>query len=110
MPRCSSMVNSVGDGTLPLTDVAVDPIDGTTLTAYGRANAIAVIAVSERGTMFDPGPVRLHAQDRGRPRGRRLHRHHGDADAEPPVDRQGEGASRCATSLSSSSTANGTPA
>ena len=46
----------VGDGTAPLTDVAVDPIDGTTLTAYGRANAIAVIAVSERGTMFDPGP------------------------------------------------------
>jgi len=46
----------VGDGTAPLTDVAVDPIDGTTLTAYGRANAIAVIAVSERGTMFNPGP------------------------------------------------------
>jgi fructose-1,6-bisphosphatase II len=45
----------VGDGTTPLTDVAVDPIDGTTLTAYGRANAIAVIAVSERGTM-QPGP------------------------------------------------------
>ena len=46
----------VGDGTAPLTDVAVDPIDGTTLTALGRANAIAVIAVSERGTMFNPGP------------------------------------------------------
>jgi len=46
----------VGDGTAPLTDVAVDPIDGTTLTAKGRANAIAVIAVSERGTMFNPGP------------------------------------------------------
>ena len=54
-------MNSVGDGTVPLTDVAVDPIDGTTLTAYGRANAIAVIAVSERGTMFDPGPcVYMH--------------------------------------------------
>jgi fructose-1,6-bisphosphatase II len=51
----------VGDGTVPLTDVAVDPIDGTTLTAFGRANAIAVIAVSERGTMFDPGPcVYMH--------------------------------------------------
>lgn len=51
----------VGDGTAPLTDVAVDPIDGTTLTAYGRANAIAVIAVSERGTMFNPGPcVYMH--------------------------------------------------
>jgi len=51
----------VGDGTAPLTDVAVDPIDGTSLTALGRANAIAVIAVSERGTMFDPGPcVYMH--------------------------------------------------
>ncbi len=51
----------VGDGTAPLTDVAVDPIDGTTLTAYGRANAIAVIAVGERGTMFNPGPcVYMH--------------------------------------------------
>jgi fructose-1,6-bisphosphatase II len=46
----------VGDQTPPLTDVAVDPIDGTTLTALGRGNALAVIAVSERGTMFDPGP------------------------------------------------------
>jgi fructose-1,6-bisphosphatase II len=46
----------VGDGSLPQTDVAVDPIDGTTLTALGRGNALAVIAVSERGTMFDPGP------------------------------------------------------
>ena len=47
---------SVGDGHGPATDIAVDPIDGTTLTAKGRGNAIAVIAVSERGTMFDPGP------------------------------------------------------
>jgi len=46
----------IGDGTPPETDVAVDPIDGTTLTALGRGNALAVIAVSERGTMFDPGP------------------------------------------------------
>jgi fructose-1,6-bisphosphatase II len=46
----------VGDLTPPLADVAVDPIDGTTLTALGRGNALAVIAVSERGTMFDPGP------------------------------------------------------
>jgi fructose-1,6-bisphosphatase II len=46
----------VGDGTPPLVDVAVDPIDGTRLTAEGRANALSVIAVSERGTMFDPGP------------------------------------------------------
>lgn len=46
----------IGDGTPPLTDIAVDPIDGTSLAAYGRAGAIAVIAVSERGTMFNPGP------------------------------------------------------
>ena len=46
----------VGDGEAPATDIAVDPIDGTTLTALGRGNAIAVIAVSERGTMYDPGP------------------------------------------------------
>jgi fructose-1,6-bisphosphatase II len=46
----------VGNGQPPMTDVAVDPIDGTTLTALGRGNALAVIAVSEQGTMFDPGP------------------------------------------------------
>ncbi len=46
----------VGDGSAPFTDVAVDPIDGTSLTASGRGNAISVIAVSERGTMYDPGP------------------------------------------------------
>jgi len=40
----------------PACDIAVDPIDGTTLTSLGRNNAIAVIAVSERGSMFDPGP------------------------------------------------------
>ena len=46
----------IGDGSPPETDIAVDPIDGTTLTAKGRGNALAVIAVSPRGTMFDPGP------------------------------------------------------
>jgi fructose-1,6-bisphosphatase II len=46
----------IGDGTPPETDIAVDPIDGTTLTSLGRAGAIAVIALSERGTMFNPGP------------------------------------------------------
>jgi fructose-1,6-bisphosphatase II len=46
----------VGDGTQPSLDIAVDPIDGTTLTSLGRPGAIAVIAMSERGTMFDPGP------------------------------------------------------
>jgi len=46
----------VGDGTPPRVDIAVDPIDGTTLTSLGRGNALAVIAVSDQDTMFDPGP------------------------------------------------------
>jgi fructose-1,6-bisphosphatase II len=46
----------IGDGSPPATDIAVDPIDGTTLTAQGRGGALAVIAVAERGAMFDPGP------------------------------------------------------
>jgi fructose-1,6-bisphosphatase II len=47
----------VGDGHGPDVDVAVDPIDGTTLTAKGMGNAISVIAVAERGAMFDPSAV-----------------------------------------------------
>ncbi len=47
----------VGDGTGPQCDVAVDPIDGTTLTAKGMNNAIAVIALAERGAMYDPSAV-----------------------------------------------------
>ncbi|MFM7068553.1 MAG: fructose-bisphosphatase class II family protein, partial [Actinomycetes bacterium] len=46
----------VGTGGAPEVDIAVDPIDGTTLTSKGRGGAVAVIAVSEKGTMFDPGP------------------------------------------------------
>ena len=46
----------IGDGSPPKADIAVDPIDGTTSTALGRGGALAVIAVSEEGTMFDPGP------------------------------------------------------
>jgi fructose-1,6-bisphosphatase II len=45
----------VGDGTGPGVDVAVDPIDGTRLTAVGQPNALAVIALAERGTMLFPG-------------------------------------------------------
>jgi fructose-1,6-bisphosphatase II len=45
----------VGDGTGPGVDVAVDPIDGTRLAAVGQPNALAVIALAERGTMFFPG-------------------------------------------------------
>ena len=46
----------IGDGTPPQVDIAVDPLEGTRLCALGMPNAIAVIALSERGTMFDPGP------------------------------------------------------
>lgn len=47
----------VGDGTGPGCDVAVDPIDGTRLTAMAMSNALSVIAVSERGSMYDPSAV-----------------------------------------------------
>jgi fructose-1,6-bisphosphatase II len=47
----------VGDGTGPECDVAVDPVDGTTMMAKGMPNSVAVIAVAERGSMFDPSAV-----------------------------------------------------
>ena len=47
----------VGNGRGPQCDVAVDPIDGTSLTAAGRNNALSVIAVSDRGTMLDASTV-----------------------------------------------------
>ena len=47
----------VGDGSGPACDVAVDPIDGTRLTANGMPNAISVLAVSARGSMYDPSAV-----------------------------------------------------
>ncbi len=47
---------NVGDGSRPAVDVAVDPLEGTELCANGQPNALATIAVSEQGTMFDPGP------------------------------------------------------
>ncbi|CAG9460886.1 unnamed protein product [Pedinophyceae sp. YPF-701] len=46
----------VGDASGPLMDIAVDPIDGTTCVANGRSGAIAVIAMAEAGSMFNPGP------------------------------------------------------
>jgi len=47
---------AIGDGTPPEVDIAVDPLEGTRLCALGMPSALAVIALSERGTMFDPGP------------------------------------------------------
>lgn len=46
----------IGDGSPPEVDIAVDPLEGTTLCARGSPNALAVIALAERGSMFDPGP------------------------------------------------------
>jgi fructose-1,6-bisphosphatase II len=46
----------LGTGEGPQVDIAVDPVDGTTLTAKSLPNALAVIAFADRGTMFDPGP------------------------------------------------------
>jgi len=46
----------IGDGSPPMVDIAVDPLEGTTLCAKGMPSALAVIALAERGTMFDPGP------------------------------------------------------
>ena len=46
----------LGNGEPPFVDIAVDPIDGTTLTSKGMNGALAVVAVAERATMFDPGP------------------------------------------------------
>ena len=47
----------IGDGSPPEVDVAVDPLEGTRLTALGQPNALAVVALAERGSMFDPGPL-----------------------------------------------------
>jgi fructose-1,6-bisphosphatase II len=47
----------IGNGTPPEVDIAVDPLEGTTLAAKGMPSALAVIALSERGSMFNPGPI-----------------------------------------------------
>ena len=88
----------IGDGSPPEVDIAVDPLEGTELCAKGLPNALAVIALAERGTMFDPGPCvymvkmatsrRPRAPARPRPPARR------DAQA----DRQARRASASATS------------
>ncbi len=58
----------IGDGSPPRVDIAVDPLEGTTLTAQGQPSALAVIALSERGTMFDPGPCVYMEKIAGAPR------------------------------------------
>jgi fructose-1,6-bisphosphatase II len=46
----------IGDGSPPEVDIAVDPLEGTRLTAMGQSSALSVVALAERGSMFDPGP------------------------------------------------------
>ncbi len=81
----------VGDGTGPECDVAVDPIDGTTLTAKGMNNAVSVLAVAP--ARLDVRPVRglLHGEARHRTRGRRRRRHPQPGRGEHPCRRQGQG-------------------
>ena len=57
----------IGDGSDPSVDIAVDPLEGTTLTAKGMPSALSVIAMSPRGTMFDPGPCVYMAKLAGGP-------------------------------------------
>ena len=79
----------IGDGSPPQVDIAVDPIDGTTPTALGRGGALAVIAVSERGTMFDPGPCVYMEKIAVGPRGRGAVDINRVAHREPPRPGQG---------------------
>jgi fructose-1,6-bisphosphatase II len=48
---------TLGTGQPPKVDIAVDPVDGTTVLSLGRSGALSVVAISERGTMYDPGPI-----------------------------------------------------
>ena len=93
----------------PEVDVAVDPIDGTTLMSKGMPNAIAVLAVAERGAMFDPSRRVLHGEARRRAGLRRRHRHRRRHHREPAPHRQGEELQRLRASPSASSTGRGTP-
>ena len=62
----------IGDGSPPEVDIAVDPLEGTRLTAQGQPSALSVIALAERGTMFDPGPCVYMEKIAGGPADRRL--------------------------------------
>ena len=87
----------IGDGSPPEVDIAVDPLEGTDLCAKGLPRAMAMIALAERGAMFDPGPAstwRRSPPRATRPPARPRPPARGDAQA----DRQGEGRRARATS------------
>jgi fructose-1,6-bisphosphatase II len=69
----------LGTGKGPEVDIAVDPIDGTRLLALGRSNSISTVALAERGSMFNPGPIVYMAKIAGGPEAR------GHLDLEAPV-------------------------
>ena len=81
----------VGDGDGPGTDVAVDPIDGTRLTAVGQPNALAVIGARAARRDVLPGRRALHGEDRDRSGGGGRDRHRGTRRREHPAGGQGEG-------------------
>ena len=102
----------IGDGSLPQVDIAVDPLEGTRLTALGMPNALTVIALAERGAMFDPGPCVYMEKLAGGPeiadlldlerplpetlhlvakRKRRRHPRRGRRDARPPAPPRADG-------------------
>jgi fructose-1,6-bisphosphatase II len=58
----------IGDGSPPEVDIAVDPLEGTRLTARGQPSALSVIALAEKGSMFDPGPCVYMEKIAGGPR------------------------------------------
>ncbi len=99
----------VGDGTGPECDVAVDPIDGTTLTAKGMTNA--VVGARRLAARLDVRPVRglLHGEAGHRPGGRGRRRHPLPGRREHPPGRQGQGQAARPTSPSCCSTGPGTP-
>ena len=81
----------IGTGAGPAVDVAVDPIDGTRLVARGEANAMSVVAVAERGAMFNPGPcVYMEKIVAGRDGGH-VDRHHRADRGQRPQRGQGRG-------------------
>ena len=81
----------IGDGSPPEVDIAVDPLEGTRLTARGMPSALAVIALSERGTMFDPGPCVYMEKLAGGPEHRRPPQPRRAASGGDPQGRQAQG-------------------
>ena len=99
----------VGNGSPPEVDIAVDPVDGTTLTAKALPDALAVIAVAERGAMFDPGPCVYMEKLAVAGDVVRRRRHRGADRGQPRDHRQARGVSAPTTSRWRSSTARATP-